>query len=277
MRRLPRAALRGMLLPHTECKECLVENPTEDAPQVAPEKPAKPDIYGLYIFPFIRGAQSGDRILYSSPSTFFGYYSKGARNYELVCDALKEAKQRGVEIRLMVDIHDTFTAKAAEGLLTFLIDGREIRHLEGLTDYYGITVFSRRGTSCQAAFMSERPKVISYLPGIQIRPFRGMKAVRENMSQEDADAAEAEFCHLWERSGLVGSAIAKFNPVYQARKYFLFLQTAVYVLILAIGLVVGAAFALQNNAIIAWLVASIGVGIFGNLLTGFLGKKFGGN
>lgn len=236
----------------------------------------KNDIYDIYIFPYIDQSEKGDTILFSTPSTFFGYYSNGAKRFEEVCDALRKAKLRGVEIKLMIDIHDVFTAKAAEGLLSFLIDGREIRHCEGNTDYYAITLYNKNGKTKHASFVSDRPKVLSYLPGIQIRPYRGVKLSKENIHQQDADSIASEFFQFWERMAeLAGGNIMKYSIIYHARKYYIALQIIVYFLVLTIGLIIGTAFSYGDKGLIAWLAASIGVGIIGSLLANFFSKKLG--
>jgi hypothetical protein len=231
------------------------------------------NIYEKYILPYIEGAERGDELLFISPSTFFGYYSLGAHNFERVCEALRNAKIRGVKIRLIIDIHDVFTAKAAEGFLSFLLDGHEVRHLKDNFHIYHIMVYSEQGTSRRVKFASEMPRGLRYLPGIQVRPFRETIKELGQIPSKTAQGLRTEFHQIWNGSaGSVKDIIARYSPVYQARRYFTFLQVVTYLLVLIIGLITGVAFSLQSQpdinigVVLIWLVASLGVGIIGEIL-----------
>lgn len=244
----------------------------------------KINIYAQYILPYIEGAMKGDEILYVSTSAFFGFHSLGAGNFIAVCDALERAKERGVEIRLIVDIRDSFSAKAAEGLLTFLVDRQELRHIEANTDDYRITLYSKSNNSRHVQFLSERAQSLRYLPGIQSRPFRAVLGqALDNIPNQDAESIRATFYQIWNRSAVpTESIIAKYSPFYRSRKLINFYQTFTYLATLAIGLVAGVSFSLQNPsqqlnafAILLWLGATLGVGVIGAYLSNiFLNKIF---
>jgi hypothetical protein len=244
----------------------------------------KMNIYAEYILPYINSAQKGDELLFISPSTFFGFYSLGAYNFQQICKALRSARdERGVEIKLIIDVHDSFTAKAAEGLLTFLVDGREIKHLEGNVYIYYIMVYSKQGKSRHVEFISEEPIQRQYLPGIQIRPFGGIKGQPlEEMSDQEAKAVREAFYQIWDRSAVpVGNIIARYSPIYQARRYLTLFQSLTYIAVLAVGLLTGIAFSLQGQPqpnvviILLWLIATLGTGVIGTYLSNlFMGKLF---
>ena len=247
------------------------------------ESAEKENVYVKYIIPLIDGAQSGEELLYISPSTFFGYYSIGARNFEQVCHRLKEAKNRGVEIKLIIDVHDSLTAKAAEGLLSFLLDGIEIKNLEGNTDIYYLLVYNKSESSRLVEFTSERPIALPFLPNVQIRPFRGVKQFIESMSTRDADSIRAQFQHIWENSAQkVGSTVYKYMPGYQIRRQVIFVQSLTYLLVLALGLTIGFAFSLQQQpridlkTVIFWLLATLGTGVIGTWLSNWAVNKLYG-
>ncbi len=244
---------------------------------------SKENMYEKYIIPYINSAKRGSRILFISPSTFFGFYTLGAKNFEQVCGALNRAKDEGVEIKLIIDVHDSLTAKAAEGLLTFLTDGREIRHFEGNTDLYNITIYNQHGTSRHVEFISERPRALRYLPGVQTRPYGGLKSQpNENMSYGDVQHICAIFDQIWNRSEPVGSVLTKYTVAYQARRYLAFFQGITYLAVLVVGLVTGTLFSIQGQpqsdmiTVLVWLAASLGVGVLGNYLSNFIMRKLFG-
>lgn len=244
------------------------------------ESAEKENIYVKYIIPLIDGAKSGEELLYISPSTFFGYHSIGARNFEQVCQRLKEAGERGVEIKLIIDVHDCLTAKAAEGLLSFLVDGIEIKNLEGNTDIYYLLVYNKSGDSRLVEFISERPTSSPYLPNVQIRPFRKVRQSTEKMSTRDADAIKAQFYHIWENSAKkVGSTIYKYMPGYQIRQQFIFVQGLACTFALVSGLMIGIAFSslqqppIKCGLVILWLLATIGTSVISNLISTLAFKK----
>lgn len=244
----------------------------------------KPNIYDKYILPYIDNAQEGDEILYISPSAFFGFYSLGAGNFIAVCEALERAKKRGVDIRLIIDVHDSFSAKAAEGLLTFLLDRDELRHIEANTGDYRITVYSKPNNTRHIQFLSERTQSLRYLPGIQARPFRAVLGqALEKVPDQDAEAIRAAFYQIWNRSAVpTETIIARYSPFYQSHRSTRFYQTLTYLAALAFGLFVGVVFSLQSPSqqvnlfiILVWLCATIGAGVIASYLANaFFYRRF---
>lgn len=237
------------------------------------------NIYATYILPFIEAAQKGDEILYISPSTFFGFHSLGAGNFQRVCESLEEAKKRGVKIRLLIDIHDILTAKAAEGLLTFLIDKQDIRNFPDNVDIYKIMVYSPSGTSRYVEFSSKDPVVLRFLPGIQSRPFGDFIGGQEEMSADTALGHVKLFNTLWEKAGRVDQAIATYSPFYRARRYIYFYQGALNLASAAIGLLVGIVFVMQGvpkfdpTTLLVFIIAGIASGVLSNLVSNRLTSR----
>jgi hypothetical protein len=105
----------------------------------------------------------------------------------------------------------------------------------------------------------------------------------EKMSNRDAEAVRAAFYQIWDRSAVpVGNIIAKYSPIYQARRYLTLFQSLTYLAVLAVGLLSGVAFSLQGQpqpnvrAVMIWLVATLGTGVVGTYLSNyFIGKLFG--
>jgi hypothetical protein len=238
--------------------------------------PSGTNIYEQYILPCIESAQPGDELLYISPSTFFGFYSLGARNFHTVCDALKAAKARGVQIRLLVDVHDAFTAKAAEGLVSFLLDKRDIRNFAENVNIYMIMVHSKQGKSRYVEFSSREPQALQYLPGIQSRPFGPVTGEQQEMSEEIATAKVKFFNDLWEKATSVNQVIATFTPFYRARRYVTFYQAVLNIASAAVGLLIGVTLVIQDQphlsvaTLLIYVIAGIGSGI----LTNFISNMF---
>jgi hypothetical protein len=233
------------------------------------------NIYEKFIIPFIESTKSGDELLFISPSTFFGYHSLGAKNFIRVCECLRSAKARDVKIRLIADIHDILTVKAAEGLLTFLLDGIEFKHMEGNTDTYYLLIYGISGKSRYVSFLCRRPETERYLPGVQARPFKRVDHFEEDIPNEDAVGKRTEFYRLWEHSATrVVPVINRYIPGYQIRRRIVFLQSMSYLLTLCLGLVMGISFVSQGLparfdpvTILILLLTTAGVG----LVTGFVG------
>ena len=250
--------------------------------QTKTESQALADLYENDIIPLINKAQSGDELLYVSPSTFFGFYSVGARNFVNVCQSLNEAKRRGVKIRLIIDVHDVLTARAAEGLLTFLKNGRELKHLEDNTDTYTILLYRKSGTSAYFNIISDQPKIFSYLPNIQVRPFKEISQHEEAMSNEHADSKRREFYRLWDKEAIpVRPHINQYLPRYLMHHRIILLQFASYLLVLGLGLALGVSFLIQGIpsqlnpiTIVSLLVASLGTGLLGTWLATLFTRKF---
>lgn len=238
----------------------------------------KTNIYKDYILPIIEQAEQGDCLFFVSPSTFFGFYSMGASNHERVCTALKEAKERGVELRLIVDVRDAFTAKAAEGLLSFLQDGHDIKQLDGTTNFYFILLRKNKDKSgLLADFISAQEKPVSFLPGIKARVFRrvrgdGLKALQE----EEVEDWCGRFNQLWERmSNLVKPKILNYSAVSQTRRYIFVIQYCAYFAYFLVGLLLGILIAFPSrpgsiiNAIMGPAVGFV-VGLVANIVTHFI-------
>ncbi len=73
--------------------------------------------YQQLIIPTINEAQKGDELIFMSPSTFFRFYTFGAKTYEAVCQALRDSRvARGVKCRVLIDVRGILTALAGATL-----------------------------------------------------------------------------------------------------------------------------------------------------------------
>lgn len=240
------------------------------------------NIYQEYVLPFINGSQTGEEICFISTSTFFGFRTLGAANFEAVCAALVDAKTRGVKIRLIVSVHDEFTCKAAEGLLTFLSDNREIRHFEGNEYVYALTICSSDERGKHVAFKSGEPQSCRFLPGIQVRPFLGTQAPpSENLSHARCIEYRNEFDQFWnQQSSSVIPAILRHSPLYRARDSYRWTQTIAYLGILITGFFAGVIFTREFKAgphgpeILVWLLGTLLTGVATTLLSDIMLKRF---
>jgi hypothetical protein len=243
--------------------------------------PQGTNIYEQHILPCILAAMKGDELLFVSPSTFFGFYSIGAKNYETVCGALEAAKKRGVKIRLIVDVHDLFTARAAEGLLRFLSDKREIRQFDEThdnPDIYQLTVYDRSGESRFADFRSNETTSLHYL-GIQSRPFGNLINEGEHVADEVAVGRVRAFDGLWDRATSVERAVIRYSPFYKAHRYLVFNQVALNIAVGLIGVLVGVTFVLQGQpalnpqTLLIYIAAGLVSGVLANVISSLFTRR----
>jgi len=106
-------------------------------------------------------------ILYISPCTCFGNYSLGLKNFEEVCKKLDEAKQRGVEINLIIEVLDVTTAECAKGLLGFIDDIKEIKHHDRIGFDYILMIDGEKGLIGHT-----RAEFKATYSGITVRPYQ---------------------------------------------------------------------------------------------------------
>lgn len=199
------------------------------------------DIYRKYVLPIVKGAERGDELLFVSPSTFFGFYSLGASTYEEVCAALRDAQRKGVRCRILIDVHDVLTATAAQGLMSFLRDGEELRDLHENRVRYSLMCYRQGGESIFVGFKSGRQKRLDFLPDVTVRPFGGVEQVGvQKLKGDDADARRDEFQDLWNMCrGRVEDSILRYKPWSYVRGRFEWLQLVMMLTFFAFGAVVG--------------------------------------
>jgi hypothetical protein len=240
------------------------------------------NIYETCILPFIRTAEKGDEILFCTPSVFFGFYSLGARNFEIVCDELRAAKRRRVKLRLLVDVHDPMAAKATEGLLTFLKDDAEIRHLEKNTDNYSILLYRPDGGSRYASFASEPEREVRYLPSVTIRKFH-KTMVESTPSSHEAESLRRAFLQLWDNPAAkpVEERLYPYYALNNAWHRNDQLLTTTWILCFGLGLACGwlsTVTLFREYPKLSWVINSAGsflVGFFANLFTDAIKRHMG--
>jgi hypothetical protein len=185
------------------------------------------NIYQKYILPAIERSRKGDELLFVTPSTFFGFYSLGAKTYEEVCKSLRAAKDRGVQCQIIIDVRDVFTATAAQGLLTFLKEGAELRWLRNPATYY-LLCYRKGRASDFIEFDSKGERSLDFLPNVTVRPFAGLlREPPEKLADAPACTRRAIFNILWEKSEKgVKDAVILYVPWFYLRRRFDFVQVA---------------------------------------------------
>lgn len=176
------------------------------------------NIYQDFIIPIFENAEKKSSIYFISPSTFFGYYSLGGKNFELSCDAIEKAKKRGVNIKIIVDVKDSFSAKAAEGILSFLNEGTELRNKgNNLHNYWILYIDENSGKRIEC--FSDKPKQTKFLPGIQVRQFNPKIEEMNDLSNERIDNYLQSFNQVWDASDKnIRRIIYRYLPLYESNK-----------------------------------------------------------
>jgi hypothetical protein len=75
-------------------------------------------------------------IRFKTPTTTWGQYSEGLRVFERALATIRDASERGVEVRIIADIWDWERAKFAAALIEA---GADVRYKETKHDYYLVT------------------------------------------------------------------------------------------------------------------------------------------
>jgi hypothetical protein len=245
----------------------------------APEQ--KRGNYDAYILPWIKETRKGDELLFMSPSVFFGYYTYGAKTFVEVCEALKEAKRRGVRIQLIIDVHDIFCAKAAEGLLTFLKDGTEVRHADNIVQFYLLIVLRQDKPLHCIELSTDKAETFPYLPDIEVRKAGKPTRLPQEYEDHEYGIARNRFDHFWDekQSRKITEEISKYHPLYQIRRYFQWYQMMTYTGVLTIGLLLGVLFSFQSQPslellpIVIWFFLTIATGMVSNYVSGAISKR----
>lgn len=252
------------------------------------------NIYEDYINKIIDDAKAGDRLMFISPSTLFGFYSLGVKNFISVCEKLDQAKGRGAKIRLLIDVHDVFSAKAAEGLLSMLTDGDDVRTSSGPNrSNYSILLRKATGSIGSPAgrfvkFSSGTARTEKFLPAIEIRPFDGVMTDSTFLFEGNGDVPqslknlEEEFESTWSSGQLVNPALNNFSSEERQRKALIIFQSLSYLSILALGVLGGVTFAAAElsyfkdnpGKLLLGLLASIVIGLVGGILSTLLSTFF---
>jgi hypothetical protein len=253
-------------------------SPTTLPAPVESASTSKVNIYRDHILPLIGAAAKGERIFFVSPSTFFGFDSLGAGNFDAVCRALQSAKAKGVQIRILIDVRDSFAAKAAEGLLLFLDDGEEVKELQENVNLYSILLYKPDGESRFASFDSDPPQMLPFLPGIQTRRFRKVRSSNSRMSDEESQNHIREFQFLWKlpSTRTVSAAVYTYSPEFRTRLKFSNLQRLSYGISFFAGILFGIFLMVPGTAkyaAIVGLIVSLASGVISNLLTNYFTKK----
>lgn len=107
--------------------------------------------------------------------------------------------------------------------------------------------------------------------------------ILDNIPPRDAAALSLGFHQLWERSGrTITDVIVRYTPTYRARRDPLLCQSLTCLATLVIGVMTGIVFALQSQptlsalVIVGWLVATLGTGLLGTILSNeLISNRFG--
>ena len=243
----------------------------------------KIDIYEKYIIPTIQNSNPGDKLLFISPSTFFGYYSLGANNFEKVCEVLEESVKRKVDLRLIINIHDPFSARAALGLLKFLNDGQNIRNWNN-TDIYRITCISgdfSRATNYE--FSSREKKSVKYLAGALAIPYFEIKSGGGNIDDKDkVEGLKREFDSFWKISKKIGNDAYKYDIDQIRMKNIRLWKGVSYLMTFIIGMITSyviirsksGSSGLTVEQILLSAVASITFGVLSTLISNYFLKTW---
>lgn len=247
-------------------------------------------IYSEEIIPIIEQCQSGDDLLFISPSTFFGYYSLGVQNFEEMCEVLRDARYRGVKIRLIVRIYEPFSAQAGKALLRILDDGTEIRDYSDNTDFYFMIRVNKndRLRSSYRKFTSKGSKefALKYFNGnIKCLPFKRVEIKIDSFNSEDElKCILGEFEHFWARATQLRRKIRKYDVYYHKRKLLIIEVVFGYVFVFAMGAILGISFVLHSSGIKIYqlsagerflfpLVIGILGGVISTLLVGYFKRR----
>lgn len=198
------------------------------------------NIYETHIIPFFEKAKEGDSVLFISPSTFFGFYSLGANNFDKTCKAIEEAKERGVAVKIIIDIRDEFSAKAAEGLLSFLSQGKEIRNRKNNKKNYRIYYINKMsGAGEKLECYADDSIQSKYLPNIEVRKFLSNPKT-EKITTGAVENSLEFFDQIWNSSDdNVRKCISQFLPLYRANKKLKRSITIICFLIFSLGFILG--------------------------------------
>lgn len=201
----------------------------------------KVNIYKDYIIPTIKESKGGDELLFISPSTFFGFYSLGAKNFEEVCSALMEAVDKKVTVHLIVNIHDPFSARATRGLLKFLKDSDEIRNWQDNKSVYRISCISKNlGEAIHYSFRSDQLKKLDCLEYIEAIPFASlMPGSGKFTKREDVAQIRNEFDAFWNKSSKIGNEVYKYDIDYRRLVSIRMWKAISYVIALFVGMIIG--------------------------------------
>lgn len=236
------------------------------------------NIYQEHILPIIKQAQDGDELLFVTPSTFFGFYSIGARTYEEVCKSLHDAKERGVQCRILIDVGDVLTAMAAQGLLRILRDGEELRDMPGNWAKYSLLLYRKHGSSVFVEFRSDEERELEFLPGVRVRPF-GSIMRHDTLGGSDAKLRHGEFQTLWDLANPhVKASTMRYLPSYYIKRRFDLVHVMSLFAFLACGGAVGvfATISWYENftftwwVVLAYVLFSIAVGVAADLIAGWI-------
>jgi hypothetical protein len=177
---------------------------------------------------------SEKEILYISPCTCFGNYSLGLKNFEEVCEKLEQAKQRGADINLIVEVLDSTTAECGKGLLGFLTDNKEIKHHDNIPFDYVLIVDGNK-----ALVGRTKVEFKAKYSGITVRPYQDPIA---GHLVEEADEIRSErnrFRDKWQKASSIKKAIktkrtpsARVNSRFYCTKGFLILTTLLFLVAL---------------------------------------------
>jgi len=210
------------------------------------------NIYNKDILPLINKSSKGDKIFFISPSTFFGFYSLGAKNYIEVCDALYKAKNRKVDLKLIINIHDSFSAKAAQGLLSILEENNEIRHIQNTSEYFIILITKNEVIIHE--FISELPSSsnellgfhkLNYLNDVTYLPFSHKKNAPSLVSDElEIKTVQERFNNIWKNGNPIKQKINEYDDNFSKNKTMFFEKSISYLSLFFLGLIIGW---LKNN------------------------------
>lgn len=221
---------------------------------VGDERPAahvdsedRTNVYRDFILPIINDCERDDEFLLVTPSTFFGFYSVGAKTYEEVCDALKKAKEeRGVRCRILIDVGDVLSAGAAEGLLTFLREGDELRDMSYNPANYFVLRYRRAGGGRFVELNSKQETVMRYFP-VRLRQFIDAPLTGpDDLDSSEATTRRTQFESNWEKSSeRVRDKINRYMPTFYLKRAFDFVQVTAFFAFFAMGSVFGTAVAVS--------------------------------
>lgn len=223
-----------------------------------PFEPQATNIYSEFIIPTIQSCGEDDELLLISPSTFFGYYSLGAHNFEKVCESLKEAYDKGAKIRLIVKIYEQFSAQAGKALLKILKDRKEIRDCPDNNEIYFIARINNKDKlkSCYYKFDSQgiEPITLKYLNrNIKYLPFKSIRERKDHQnpftSVDDVVSVETEFNYFWKKSRRIGNKVRKYNVYYHKKKLLIIEIIVGYCIVLSAGIVLGVIAVLHSSNI----------------------------
>lgn len=215
-------------------------------------KCGKTNIYSDYIIPTIQSCKEGESLVFVSPSTFFGYYSLGAHNFERMCETLEKAREKKVKIQLIVNIYEPFSALAGKALLGILKDKEEIRNYTKNHDIYFIARINENNKErcCYYEFVSqdESPKPLKYLHNIKYLAFESVGDKRKDIlkSEKEMDRIRRYFDHFWNRAAGLKEKIREHDVYYHKKKLRVIEIIINHCIVLFAGIIIGIALIIDN-------------------------------